>query len=130
MSPAESREPGMRWYVRHSMKLPCSAIADNAVLKTQTLGDGRRQAARFKAGEGRLGSQDRSNPAPHVDRRHNLPVARNEADRSAGLIKEEYETQAGRTEAPTARSPVAGTVDAVKPLHAQWPSSDEPRVSR
>ena len=31
---------------------------------------------------------------------------------------------------PTARSPVAGTVDAVKPLHAQWPSSDEPRVSR
>src|SRR6266542_3547438 len=27
-----------------------------------------------------------------------------------------YETQAGRTEAPTARSPVAGTVDAVKPL--------------
>ena len=22
MSPAESREPGMRWYVRHSMKLP------------------------------------------------------------------------------------------------------------
>ena len=51
-------------------------------------------------------------------------------DRSAGLIKEEYETQAGRTEAPTARSPVAGTVDAVKPLHAPWPSSDEPRVSR
>jgi len=31
---------------------------------------------------------------------------------------------------PGARSPVAGTVDAVKPLHAQWPSSDEPRVSR
>jgi hypothetical protein len=40
------------------------------------------------------------------------------------------ERQAGRTEAPTARSPVAGTVDAVKPLHAPWPSSDEPRVSR
>src|SRR5215831_1831046 len=53
-----------------------------------------------------------------------------EADRSAGLIKEEYETQAGRTEAPTARSPVAGTVELVKPLHGQWPSSDEPRVSR
>src|SRR5215475_14479823 len=33
---------------------------NNAVLETQTLGDGRRQAARFKAGEGRLGSQDRS----------------------------------------------------------------------
>ena len=32
----------------------------------QTLGDGRRQAARFKAGEGRLGSQDRNNPAPDV----------------------------------------------------------------
>jgi hypothetical protein len=31
------------------------------------LGDGRRQAARFKAGEGRLGSQDRNNPAPDVD---------------------------------------------------------------
>jgi hypothetical protein len=46
------------------------------------------------------------------------------------LIKEEYETQAGRTEAPTARSPVAETVELVKPLHAQWPSSDEPRVSR
>jgi hypothetical protein len=50
-------------------------------------------------------------------------VGRSEADRSAGLIKEEYETQAGRTEAPTARSPVAGTVDAVKPLHVPWPSS-------
>ena len=48
----------------------------------------------------------------------------------AGLIEEEYETQAGRTETPTARSPVAGTVDAVKPLHGQWSSSDEPRVSR
>src|SRR6516164_2869815 len=59
-----------------------------------------------------------------------LPLGRNEADRSAGLIKEEYETQAGRTEAPTARSPVAGTVELVKPLHGQWPSSDEPRVSR
>jgi len=45
----------------------CSVVADNAVLKTQALGDGRRQAARFKAGEGRLGSQDRNNPAPHVD---------------------------------------------------------------
>src|SRR5262249_194237 len=58
------------------------------------------------------------------------PLGRSEADRSAGLIKEEYETQAGRTEAPTARSPVAETVELVKPLHAQWPSSDEPRVSR
>ena len=36
-----------------------SAVADNAVLEIQTLGDGRRQAARFKAGKGRLGSQDR-----------------------------------------------------------------------
>src|SRR5262249_40776844 len=56
---------------------------------------------------------------------HNLPVGRSEADRSAGLIKEEYETQAGRTAAPTAPSPVAGTVELVKPLRAQWPSSDE-----
>jgi len=31
---------------------------------------------------------------------------------------------------PGARSPVAGTADPVKPLHAQWPPSDEPRVSR
>ena len=46
------------------------------------------------------------------------------------MIKEEYETQAGPTEALTARSPVAETVELVKPLHAQWPSSDEPRVSR
>jgi hypothetical protein len=36
------------------------------VLQAQTLGDGRRQAARFKASEGRLGSQDRNNPAPHI----------------------------------------------------------------
>jgi hypothetical protein len=35
---------------------------------------------------------------------------------SAGLIKEEYETEVGRTEASTARSPVAGTVELVKPL--------------
>src|SRR6266566_8650950 len=76
------------------------ALSDNAVLKTQTLGDGRRQPARFKAGESRLGSQDRSNPAPHVDGRHNLPVGRSEADRSAGLIKEEYETQAGPNRGP------------------------------
>ena len=33
------------------------------------------------------------------------------------MIREEYETQAGRTEAPTARSPVAETVEMVKPLH-------------
>src|SRR6516164_3909644 len=65
-----------------------------------------------------------------VGRKQLLEVGRGEADRSAGLIREEYETQAGRTEAPTARSPVAGTVDAVKPLHGQWSSSDEPRVSR
>jgi hypothetical protein len=31
---------------------------------------------------------------------------------------------------PTARSPVAETVELVKPLHAQWPSSDESRASR
>jgi hypothetical protein len=63
-------------------------------------------------------------------RKRNRPDLASEADGSAGLIKDEYETQAGRTEASTARSPVAGTVDAVKPLHAPWPSSDEPRVSR
>ena len=44
------------------------------------------------------------------------------------MIKKEYKTQAGRPEAPTARSPVAGTVELVKPLHAEWPSSDEPRA--
>ena len=43
------------------------------------------------------------------------------------MIKKEYKTQAGRPEAPTARS-LAGTVGLVKPLHAQWPSSDEPRA--
>jgi transposase len=36
----------------------------------------------------------------------------------------------GPNRGPTARSPVAETVELVKPLHAQWPSSDEPRVSR
>src|SRR5262245_23991931 len=36
----------------------------------------------------------------------------------------------GPNRGPTARSPVAGTVELVKPLHGQWPSSDEPRVSR
>jgi hypothetical protein len=41
---------------------------------------------------------------------------RSEADCSAGLIKEEYKTQVGRTEAP--QSPVARTVELVKPLHA------------
>src|SRR5215467_12896343 len=34
----------------------------------------------------------------------------------------------GPNRGPTARSPVAETVELVKPLHAQWPSSDEPRV--
>jgi Crp-like helix-turn-helix domain len=47
--------------------------------------------------------------------------------RGALAFLQESETQPGRTEAPTARSPVAGTVELVKPLHAQWPSSDEPR---
>src|SRR5215471_9303078 len=36
----------------------------------------------------------------------------------------------GPNRGPTARSPVADTVELVKPVHAQWPSSDEPRVSR
>jgi len=35
--------------------------------KLKRWGNGRRQAARFKASEGRLGSQDRSNPAPYMD---------------------------------------------------------------
>ena len=56
-----------------------------------------------------------------------LPLGRSEADRSAGLIKEEYETQAGGSYCPKS---VAGTVELVKPLHGQWLSSDEPRVSR
>ena len=55
----------------------------------------RRQAARFKAGEGRLGSQDRSNPAPHVGRRHDLPMGCSTAGCRAGLIKEKYEMQVG-----------------------------------
>jgi hypothetical protein len=38
-------------------------------------------------------------------RKRNRPDLASEADGSAGLIKEEYETQAGRTEASTARSP-------------------------
>ena len=58
-----------------------------AVLETQTLGDGRRQAARCKTGEGCPGAQDRSNPSSHVDRRHNLPVDRSAADCSAGMIR-------------------------------------------
>jgi hypothetical protein len=61
-------------------------------------------------------------------------IAKSEGGRSAVRAHTEevhvHETQAGRTKAPTARSPVAGTVDAVKPLHAPWPSSDEPRVFR
>jgi hypothetical protein len=34
------------------------------------------QATRFKTGQGRLGAQDRADPASNVDRRHNLPVER------------------------------------------------------
>ena len=45
------------------------------------------------------------------------------------MIKEKHEMRVGERK-PTARSPVAGTVELVKPLHAQWPSSDEPRGSR
>ena len=71
------------------------AIAHNAVLETQTLGNGRRQAARFEAGESRPGAQDRSDPAPHVGRRHNLPMGCGGADCRAGLIKEKYEMQVG-----------------------------------
>jgi putative transposase len=46
----------------------------NAVLEAQTLGDGRRQTARFKTTEGRPGAQDRCDPASHVGRWLNLPV--------------------------------------------------------
>ena len=36
MSPAESRERGMRWYVRHSMKLPMFYEAANVLLSRIT----------------------------------------------------------------------------------------------
>ena len=74
-------------------------IAHNAVLETQTLGDGCCQAARLEARESRPGAQDRSDPASHVGRRHSLPVDWRGADRGTGLIKEKHETQVGRTQA-------------------------------
>ena len=64
-------------------------------------------AGGLKAGEGRLGAQDRSDPAPHLGRRHNLPVECR-ADRDTGLIKEEYETQVGQTAALIAEVPSPG----------------------
>ena len=71
-------------------------------------------AGGLKAGEGRLGAQDRSDPAPHLGRRHNLPVECR-ADRDTGLIKEEYETQVGQTAAlmPKSRRRDGGTGEAV-----------------
>ena len=48
-----------------------------------------------KAGEGRPGAQDRSDPASHVGRRHSLPLGCGGADCGAGLIKEKHETQVG-----------------------------------
>ncbi len=42
----------------------------------------------------------------------------------------EMRDASGLNTSPPARSPVAGTVEPVKPLHAQWPSSDEPREFR
>ena len=71
-----------------------------------------------------------SDPASHVGRRHDFRWTEARADRRTGLIKEEYEIASGPNRSPIARSPVAGTVEPVKPLHGQWPSSDEPRVSR
>jgi hypothetical protein len=44
----------------------CFAGAHNPVLETQTLGNGRRQAARFEAREGCPGAQDRGDPASNV----------------------------------------------------------------
>ena len=98
--------------------------------KLKRWGNGCCQVARLEARESRPGAQDRSDPAPYVGRRHNLPMDCSGADCGTGLIREQHETQVGLTQALLPEGPVAGTVDAVKPLHAQWPSSDGPREFR
>jgi hypothetical protein len=56
-------------------KAVLAIVREDAICLTlMTVPDGRRQAARFKAGEGCLGAQDRSDPAPHAGRWHNLQV--------------------------------------------------------
>src|SRR6516164_10849814 len=75
-----------------------------------------------------LGSQDRNNPAPHV-RLTAQPTGVPKRSRSRRKLDQGgIQDASGPNRAPTARSPVAGTVELVKPLHAQWPSSDEPRA--
>ena len=61
----------MRWCARHSMKLPMFVLLSRITRFSKRWTMDSRQAARFKAGEGRLGSQDRKSwPWPAVQRAH------------------------------------------------------------
>ena len=104
------------------------SVADNAVLKTQTWGKEVTKRRGSKRAKVALGSQDRNNPAPHV-RLTAQPTGVPKRSRSRRKLDQGgIQDASGPNRAPTARSPVAGMVELVKPLHAQWPSSDEPRA--
>jgi hypothetical protein len=66
-----SAPAALMWCARCSMKPPISAVANNALLKTQTLGDGRRRGSKWaKVALARKIAV----PAPHVGRRYNLSL--------------------------------------------------------
>ena len=59
------------------------------VLGPEALGNGGRQTAWRKAGDGRSRAQDRSGVASNVGRRHDFPLDEGGACRRSGLSKEE-----------------------------------------
>ena len=89
---------------------------------------GRRVAKRRGSGEGRpwLARSEQSCTACGLTAQ---PIGVPKRSRSqCRLDQGGIRDASGPNRGPTARSPVAGTVELVKPLHAEWPSSDEPRA--
>jgi hypothetical protein len=119
---------------RRSMRRPISCCRRHAVLGAQALGNGGRQAARDETGQGRPGAQDRRDPASDVGRCHKCLLDEGGGAESPatypGLNRQGTRFRSEPDQARFVRSPVAGTMEPVKPQDGQWPSSDGSRVIR
>ena len=94
----------------------------HAVLSTQALGDGRRKTARDETRQGGFGAQDWRDPTSDVGRHDKLPMDKGSANYDAprpSLTEGRTQLRSGPHKIRFVRSPVAGTMELVKPQDGQ-----------
>ena len=96
--------------------------ARGADLSTQALGDGRRKTARDETRQGGFGAQDWRDPTSDVGRHDKLPMDKGSANYDAprpSLTEGRTQLRSGPHKIRFVRSPVAGTMELVKPEDGQ-----------